>query len=258
MSDRLDDDRFPLSNKYDADWLTAGSFGANPIWLAEWLCGDAQLEPGMIVLDLGCGRAKSSVFLAREFGVKVVAADLWVSPSDNWATAGELGVQDLVSPLHADARNLPFPHRYFDAIVAFDSWQYYGTDSLFLPYILQFLKTDGLLGFASAGLVRAFDGGVPNHLERFWTSDAWCLHSSSWWHEHWQRTQMCEIEVADTMEGGWKQWRKWALATECSDWYIDTLEQDAGQYLGYVRMLARPRSNLSGLPYDLRTGQPLL
>jgi hypothetical protein len=31
------------------------------------------------VLDLGCGRASSSIFLRREFGVQVWAADLWFS-----------------------------------------------------------------------------------------------------------------------------------------------------------------------------------
>ena len=35
------------------------------------------LEPGMRVLDLGCGKGLSSIFLAKEFGVQVWAADLW-------------------------------------------------------------------------------------------------------------------------------------------------------------------------------------
>ena len=63
-ADTLNDDRFPLSSKYDSDWLVDGCFGGNPLWLAKWLCRDVKLHPGMRVLDLGCGRAKSSVFLA--------------------------------------------------------------------------------------------------------------------------------------------------------------------------------------------------
>jgi cyclopropane fatty-acyl-phospholipid synthase-like methyltransferase len=35
-----------------------------------------NLQPGMRVLDLGCGRALSSIFLHREFGLQVWAADL--------------------------------------------------------------------------------------------------------------------------------------------------------------------------------------
>jgi cyclopropane fatty-acyl-phospholipid synthase-like methyltransferase len=37
----------------------------------------------MRVLDLGCGRALSSIFLRREFGVQVWATDLWFSTSEN-------------------------------------------------------------------------------------------------------------------------------------------------------------------------------
>ena len=51
--------RFPLSAKYHRDWMTENAFGANPLWLAEWLCQDMGLRPGMRVLDMGCGRVKS-------------------------------------------------------------------------------------------------------------------------------------------------------------------------------------------------------
>ena len=44
------------------------------------------IEPGMKVLDLGCGKAMSSIFLAREFRVSVWATDLWIP-----ATTRELG-----------------------------------------------------------------------------------------------------------------------------------------------------------------------
>lgn len=253
-ADVLRDGRFPLSSAYDAKWLIDGCFGANPLWLAEWLCRDVELRPGMRVLDLGCGRAKSSVFLAREFGVHVWASDTWIKPTENWQRLCEAGVQNEVTPLFADARNLPFPHGFFDAILAFDSFQYFGTDALFLPYIVQFLKPTGLLGFASAGLTREFVDGIPQHLSRFWTSDAWSLQTSEWWRAHWTRTGLVDVDVAGTMDEGWRLWLKWARATSCSDWYLDTLEQDAGRHLGYVRVLARRRPDTPHLPHDLRTG----
>ena len=43
--------------------------GSNPLWLVEWLTAAMDLKPGMRVLDLGCGRGLTSIFLAREFGV---------------------------------------------------------------------------------------------------------------------------------------------------------------------------------------------
>ena len=66
------DDRFPRSAKYNPDWLLASISGAtNPLWLTEWLTSALDLRPGMRVLDLGCGRAVSSIFLRQEFGVEV-------------------------------------------------------------------------------------------------------------------------------------------------------------------------------------------
>ena len=54
--------------------------GPNVLWLTEALTQVLPLEPGMRVLDLGCGAAISSIFLARELGVQVWAADLWIEP----------------------------------------------------------------------------------------------------------------------------------------------------------------------------------
>ena len=58
--------------------------GPNVIWLTEALTGVITLEPGMRVTNMGCCKAISSIFLAKEFGVGVWAADLWVKPTENW------------------------------------------------------------------------------------------------------------------------------------------------------------------------------
>ena len=76
----------------------------------------------MRVLDLGCGRGPSSVFLRREFGVQVWSVDLWFSVSERYERIRDAGVDDGVFPLHADARSLPFANEFFDAIVSIDSF----------------------------------------------------------------------------------------------------------------------------------------
>jgi len=69
---RLVSNRFPRATRYHPDWvLGAVSGAANPLWLAEWLGEAMDFRPGMRVLDLGCGRALSSVFPRREFGVPI-------------------------------------------------------------------------------------------------------------------------------------------------------------------------------------------
>ena len=254
LSSLLTDERFPRSSAYDRAWLLDKPFGANVLWLAEWLSQAVTLSPGMRVLDLGCGRAKSSVFLAREFDIEVWAADLWIDPTENWRAVSDMGLADVVHPLRVDARNLPFPAAYFDGILAVDAIQYFGTDDLFLPYATQFLKPGGFIGFASAGTVRDMSHPVPAHLEQFWNSDAWSIRTAAWWRDHWRRTGLVEVNSADTMKDGWRLWLDWAEATECSKWYLETIKEDAGECLGYIRVVANKAVGAPDLPYDLRKG----
>jgi cyclopropane fatty-acyl-phospholipid synthase-like methyltransferase len=67
----LDKPEFPRSSRYDAAWVLDNQMGPNALWLTEWLAEALPLRAGMRVLDLGCGRALSSIFLAKEFGVQV-------------------------------------------------------------------------------------------------------------------------------------------------------------------------------------------
>jgi len=218
------------------------SGGASALWLAEWLAEALELRPGMRVLDLGCGRAASSIFLRREFGVRVWAADLWFSTSENFQRIRDAGVEDGVVPIHADARSLPFPAASFDAIVALDSFSYFGTDDLYLSYLARFLSPGGAVGIAGAGFMREIEGSIPDHLRTWWTADLWCLHSAAWWRRHWERTGILDIDVADTMPDGWKRWLDWQeLIAPDNTVEIQALRADRGAYLGYVRVVGRRR-----------------
>ena len=235
---------FPRSSGYHPEWIIASvSGGANALWLTEWLAGAMDLRPGMRVLDLGCGRAMSSIFLHREFGVQVWATDLWFSVTENLQRIRDAGVEEGVFPIHADARSLPFAAEFFDAIVSIDSFVYYGTDDLYLNSLARFIKPGGQVGIAGAGLMQEIQDPVPDHLRDWWTPDLWCLHSAAWWRRHWERTGIMDIELADTLPGGWRLWRAWLLAIAPDNrTEIQALEADHGRYLGYVRLVGRRRA----------------
>jgi SAM-dependent methyltransferase len=220
--------------------MASASGGANSLMVTEWLTDALDLRPGMRVLDLGCGRASSSVFMRREFGVEVWATDLWFSADENIQRIRDAGVQDGVFAIHADARSLPFATDFFDAIVCVDSFPYFGTDDLYLNYIARFVKAGGSLGIAGAGLMQEIVGPVPDHLCEWWTQDLWCLHSAAWWRRHWERTGIVEIELADTMPDGWQRWLDWhRIVAPGNEPEITALEADRGRYLGYVRVVGR-------------------
>jgi cyclopropane fatty-acyl-phospholipid synthase-like methyltransferase len=255
LTDQLAE-RFPRSHTYNFEWIREGGMGSHPLWLAEWLSQSLDLRPGMRVLDLGCGKAKSSIFLAREFGVEVWAADLWVSPSENierirdaeLLTASATGGR--VIPLRANAHNLPFAASYFDVITAHDCYSYFGTDDLYLNYLAHFVKPSGQIGIAGAGLVHELPVPPPDHLRPIWSQDFFCLHSIEWWRHHWARTGIVHVETADTMPNAnetWVHWQRTIAPDNVAE--INAVEADAGRYLTYLRLTARRNAGVELQPY---------
>jgi cyclopropane fatty-acyl-phospholipid synthase-like methyltransferase len=207
----------------------------------------------MRVLDLGCGRAASSIFLRREFDVQVWATDLWFDASENLLRIRDAGVGDGVFPIHADARSLPFAADFFDAIVSIDSFPYYGTDDLYMNYLARFVKPGGPIGIAGAGLTQEIEDPVPEHLREWWTPDLCALHSASWWRRHWARTGILDVQVSDSMPDGWQLWLDWhkTIAPD-NHTEIAALEADRGKYLGYVRVVGRRHQGVT-LPDQIQS-----
>jgi SAM-dependent methyltransferase len=248
---------FPRSNAYDPDWVMENQMGPNALWLAEWLSEKLELRPEMRVLDLGCGTAMTSIFLAREFNVQVWAADLWIDQDENWRRVCEAGVSDRVFPIRLEAHALPFPREFFDAVVSVDSYQYYGTDELFLSYVSCFVRPQGTIGIAVPGLTQPIDKEVPEHLTRkqangapFWQDDCICFHTAEWWRALWERSNRVDMVSADALPNGWKHWKDFEDAIEKAGKNkfpspAETLEADHGRYIGFVRIVGRRKEGIA-------------
>jgi cyclopropane fatty-acyl-phospholipid synthase-like methyltransferase len=240
--------KFPRSNAYHPDWILASaSGGANSVWLTEWLTSKLDLKPGMKVLDLGCGRASSSIFLAREYSVTVWATDLWFSPSENLQRIRDAGVEQSVYPIHSDARTLPFAADFFDAIVSIDAFPYFGTDDHYLGNLARFVKPGGVIAIALAGFVDEIEDDVPAHLAEWLQAEPSLrsMHSSDWWRRHWERSGIVDVQLADAMPDGWKLWLEWlkAIAPD-NQMEIQSLDADGGRHLAYNRVVARRRPDV--------------
>jgi SAM-dependent methyltransferase len=234
---------FPRSAAYDPRWALENLMGPNVLWLTEALSQVMRLEPGMRVLDMGCGRAVSSIFLAKEFGLRVWATDLWIGASDNWRRVRAEGAQDRVFPIHAEAHALPFAEGFFDALVSLDAYHYFGTDDLYLGYYARFVKPGGQLGIVVPGLRQEFADGLPPHLAPYWQREFWSFHSPAWWRAHWERTGPVAVDVADTVPNGWAHWLRWlevcgAHGYPTDEQEAEMLRVDAGRNLGFTRLVA--------------------
>lgn len=253
MVELLKNDRFPRSAKYDPEWVLKGWMGPNVLWLTEWLCEKMKLRPGMRVLDMGCGKALSSIFLAKEFGVQVWANDLWISAAENWQRIREAGLENQVYPVYAEAHSLPYADEFFDVIVSLDSYQYYGTDDLYLSYFHKFLKPGGQIGIVVPGLVKDFNGPVPEHLTLprkeggpLWVDECWCFHTADWWRRHWDKMSFIKEVAADYLPDGIQYWLQYEKACEEAGTLMfpseaETLEADGGRYLALLRIVAQKK-----------------
>ncbi|MEU6274009.1 methyltransferase domain-containing protein [Streptomyces populi] len=249
LSDLVRPDRYPRSSRYDPAWLLGLDMGPNPLWLLEDLGRNLDLRPGTRVLDLGSGKGATSVFLAREYGVQVVAADWWIAPEEAAAVFEEAGVGDRVRAVRAEAHALPFEEESFDAVVSVDAFEYFGTADSYLPYLVRFLRPGGQLGMATPALTREIRelGAIPPHIKKVvgWEAIAW--HTADWWRFQWEITELVEVTSARLQQDAWKDWLLWARAgaehrpdgRSANRPVIDMLTEDGGDLLSFALVTAR-------------------
>ena len=244
LREALTVDRYLRSNGYDPQWVVDNLMGPHPLWSAEALTQVMGLRPGMRVLDLGCGTALTSIFLAREYDVEVWATDLWVDPTDNWERINAAGVADRVHPIQADAHKLPMARGFFDAIVSIGAYNYFGTGADYLAYCVGFLRPEGTIGIVVPGIREAPE--LPPYLAKRWGPDLCTWLPPDWWRKQWERTGLVTVDTADMIPHGWQDWLHWleTCATVNRGYEPDEemLRADQGNLVGLTRVVAHPRS----------------
>ena len=61
------------------------------------------------ILDLGCGKGLTSIYLAEKYiNAEIFAVDLWVEAKDNYIFFKENNLDNRIIPLNCNAEKLPF------------------------------------------------------------------------------------------------------------------------------------------------------
>ena len=245
---RLRRPEFPRAASYDAEWVLDHQMGPSCVWLVDALTQRLTPHAGSRVLDLGCGRALTSVFLAREFDVDVVAHDWWIAPDENRARIEAAGLADRVHAMRAEAHALPFANDEFDAVLSVDAYHYFGTDDLYLAHVARLLPPDGRLGVVVPGLREEPVVIPPPHLAPHWEWEFCSFHSPAWWQRHWQKTGLVRDVRAEWLADGHALWRAWeGITTDYAhangrEPHLSStllLEADHDEQLGFVILTAR-------------------
>ena len=237
--------KYPLSEKYSSPELMAKIMGPNPIKLEEELLADHLIPAGATVCDLGSGQGLTSVFLAKEYGFKVYAADLWGDPDENRAFFEKMGLtDDQIVPVKADATNLPFEKDFFDAVVSTDSYNYFGRDGDYLDEkLLPFVKSGGYVYIAVPGMKKDLHGDLPDVLLLSWTPEQLdYIHDAAYWSDIMSRCRGAKVIEVSEMESNDEVWAAWLKQdNEYAAGDRKTMEAGGGEYLNFIKIVLRKK-----------------
>ena len=200
---------YTRSKAYDIPALQSKIMGPNPVKLEEELLVDHRIPAGAVVCDLGSGQGLTSVFLAKEYGFTVYAADLWSNPQENRAFFREMGLTDeQIIPVKADATDLPFEKEFFDAVVTTDSYNYFGRNPHYLDdKLLPFVKRGGYIYIAIPGMKRDCHDHLPPELLLSWTPEQLdYMHDTAYWSDMVHQCRGAEVLCVAEMEANEEVW----------------------------------------------------
>lgn len=235
--------KYIKAEKYNIQFVKDLSMGPNPIKLEEELLLNHKIPQGATVMDLGCGRGLTSVFLVKEYGFRTFAVDLWISATENKQLFDQMGLTTAqIIPIHADATDLPFADEFFDAVISIDSYNFFGCDPDYLgKHLLPLVKHGGYLYIAVPGMKKDCHDHLPEELLLSWTPEQLAyLHDADYWTNIISRTEDAKIISVHEMESNEECWNDWL---ECDHEYArsdrKSMEAGAGKYLNFIAIIIR-------------------
>lgn len=237
--------KYPISEKYNTPELESKIMGPNPLKLQEELLLGCKIEKGQKVCDLGSGQGLTSVMLAKDYGFKVYACDLWSEPEENEKFFASMGLTSVqIVPVKADACDLPFEKEFFDAVVSTDSYNYFGRDEKYLDEkLLPFVRSGGLIYVTVPGMKKDLHDNLPSVLLLSWNEEQLdYLHDVQYWRSIVSKAENCEVLEVSEMESNEEVWADWLRQTnEYAVGDRKTMEAGGGKYLNFIKIVLRKK-----------------
>ncbi len=237
--------KYELSKKYCTENLMKKIMGPNPIKLEEELMQGHKIKKGAVVCDLGSGQGITSVFLAKEYGFKVYASDLWSDPDENQKFFTEMGLtKDEIIAVKADAENLDFDKNFFDAVISTDSYNYFGRDEKYLDEkLLPYVKSGGYIYISIPGMKKDCHDNLPKELLLSWTPDQLeYMHDVEYWKNIVSKCTGADVIEVSEMESNDEVWADWLKQdNEYAVGDRKSMEAGGGKYLNFIKIALQKR-----------------
>ncbi len=237
--------KYVKTEKYDINIVKQKIMGPNPLKLEEELMIDNRINTGAIVMDLGSGQGITSVFLAKEYGFKVYATDLWSEPQENQKFFAEMGLtEEEIVAVKAEATDLKYEKDLFDAVVSTDSYNYFGRDADYLDEkLLPFVKKGGYIYIVVPGMKKDCHNNIPEELLLSWTPEQLdYIHDIEYWKNIVSKSKNSEIVSVYEMESNEECWNDWI---QCDNEYSindrKAIEAGAYKYLNFIAIVLRKK-----------------
>jgi ubiquinone/menaquinone biosynthesis C-methylase UbiE len=233
------------SGKYQTHDLMKRIMGPNPLKLEEELLIEHKIKDGAVVCDLGSGQGLTSVFLAKEYGFKVYATDLWSDPCENARFFEMMGLcEEQIVPVKADATDLPFEKDFFDAVVSTDSYNYFGRDTHYLDdKLLPFIKSGGYIYITVPGMKKDCHDNLPQELLLSWTPEQLdYIHDIDYWTNIVSACRNAEVISIKEMESNEECWNDWLMQeNEYAVGDRKAMYAGGGKYLNFIAIVLQKK-----------------
>jgi SAM-dependent methyltransferase len=209
---RVNKIEYPELNGYQDYQIYEYMLGCGGLFLATQMSRYMKIKKGDIILDIGCGFGSTSIFLAKNFDVTVIAVDFWNSPEVLVKRAQKEGLTNKIIPIQLDiTQTIPFAEGYFDAIFCMNSIFMFGENLEFLKRLLKTLKIGGSFGIGSEcfnqepNFKKLSDVPKVYNFKNNWSVWQECFskyHCPEWWKSLLYKTNMLDIKYCKELDDG--------------------------------------------------------
>ena len=225
--------QYPLLNGLERNQIYEGKMGPGGLFLASCMSEQIQghVADNLRIMDLGCGKGTTSIFLGRNYEAIICAVDLWIKATEIFQRVQKARLEKKVIPFNLDiTESLPFANDYFDVIFCMDAIHYFGANPGFLEHICKHLKPGGYFIIGSPCFDREFDTPPPAVYTDFWEDEFSKYHSPEWWQKLFQDSTIFGEVTASQVKDGVLFWQDSLLHDiEIGNYKDGRLEADADE-----------------------------